>query len=374
MIGTTTFDHVPERHSPIPSPWAAKPWSPVMAPMRFLLLYVMTFGFYGFVSMWRWAQDIRSHVDPNTRPVIYVLAYALCPPAAIYPVSASIRRLAARCDYTVWPGPGILTLYSAAVALTGLPFMGVDMDTDEAARALLSELLPIVGLLVCLSSVPMLVLQIQWNQLKQRSARTEPARTSRSLGIRSWSAIVLGSMLWGLVAFTSFATGRLLFAPEPLAAGVAVTDASGRYGLTPGDDGWYLGDPRYDYDQHTVLSLRRADKQVRASLRIVDASNTDLDKLVAERQRSLRKKYGTVAAQEDRVLYGATLNPLSVTRYEYSERGKRRALWVATLVNDCQAAEAMAMVTPQSDAEPAARAIVASLGVHEEDKSTCPSS
>ncbi len=304
------------------------PWYPPIALWQLYLLFVSTIGIYQLFWSWRFATDMRRHVDPKIRPWLYVVA--LCVPMAPPFLAWRMTGLLKRLDEMLAPrvGPPRMVIVGTAV-ITGIigvamTFTDIKDGTSYAIVLLLS---------VTVSPLPWMLLQRQLNHHKL--SLTDPAWTSRPYRYTKlqYAALACGFPLIALMAFgISVHVDRR--GGERLEVDARVSGTSGSYTLSVPDYGWARAKPG-TLDAKADLELLGPTVETWAVVHTNKRDDLTMDQLVNAHRQMIDEEMISSSSDEIRVLRTDDLIPVSFTRYRNANTfDTDQTYWIAVLFTD----------------------------------------
>lgn len=337
-------------------------WNPPLPVWLFLLLHVLTLGFYTFFWIARVAGDIRRHLDPEARAWRYVLGYFVVPVQPFVVVKLGRHFAALNARQARRAGPPIWVMASlAAVNIPLYLFLAMGLDYAEQALrdfAVLAAVMAVVGL-------PWLLLQRQLNAFKAGLRDVAWTAPPHRLTVPQYFVLSFGLLFWGLCSF-GLLVERYDFVPKP--AGIALNPASevrgdsGLYALSLPGPGWRRV-PKGSIVEHADLELVGPDPGTQLVVYVNPAEDQSLDDFVDYRRRALRGEADSLAVEEVRRLLDGASVPVSFARYRSHSAlfGEVETYWAATLRSEKTMIEVLGWADPSGPGPAALEGLVKSL-------------
>ncbi len=312
------------------------PWNPPLPIWLFLLLHVLSFGFFTFFWITRVAGDIRRHLDQEARAWRYFLGYlvGIVQPFVVVKLGQHFATLNARQGQRV--GPPIWVMVTLAVVNLPLYFVSWRLEFEEQA----ARDLAIVFVILIVTGLPWFLLQRQLNVFKARLENVAWTAPPHRLTVPHYFVLSVGLLFWGISTF-GIVVESYDFDLDPLPAGVALEPASeirgdsGFYALSAPGPGWRRL-PKGSIAEGADLELAGPSADTRLVVYVNPAGDQSLDDFVDYRRKLIRESSASLKIEEVRHLLGDGMVPVSFARYDTRnpQIDQSETYWVATLRRD----------------------------------------
>lgn len=337
-----------------------EPWHPPMRPLQIYLLTFLTFGVYVFVWTYRFAQDVRRHVNADVKPSTHVILSLIMFfwPFVAHKQAQYIVKWNESADLHSRLSPVGIGLFVGVLSVSSI-FLNLISIGTEPAGPILGWTFIAAAIYLFLLPVPYVFMQRNINRFKETLGATTWTRKPYRFTGGHYVTMAIGLLVYALVGYTASEP----MGGERLEAGVPVGGATGLYTLTP-DTGDWIHVPAgtiVDGADLELYGFYGSMAETSVAVYVMPRAGQTLDDVVRFRRSMVETDVSDVSFQEHRGFLPGAMTPVSYARYESKLLGFDEVLLVTTIETSDALIEVVGITTGDYNERRAVEALVSSV-------------